>query len=193
MIKFLVPNTNDFMIIYKNSLAESILSLFLMDLLTSFTRFLKNAGSILTYDLLLLLFFKFYFKAYRTEEGKPWVLPVVKKAEKAVVDDPTLNHEYLPVLGMESFSNAATGLLLGEDSSKIKNGQAFGVQTLSGTGALRVGAEFLAQVMNRRVFYYSDPTWENHLSVFLSAGFTDGRAYKYWNPTTRGVDFGKNF
>lgn len=113
-------------------------------------------------------------------------------AEKAVVEDATLNHEYLPVLGMESFSNAATGLLLGEESPKIKSGQAFGVQTLSGTGALRVGAEFLAQVMNRRVFYYSDPTWENHLSVFLSAGFTDARTYKYWNPTTRGVDFGKN-
>lgn len=84
-------------------------------------------------------------------------MPVVKKAEKEIVDDTTLNHEYLPVLGLESFSSAATGLLLGEDSIQIKNKNAFGIQTLSGTGALRLGAEFLAQVMDRRVFYYSNP------------------------------------
>lgn len=127
--------------------------------------------------------------AYRTEEGKPWVLPVVKKAEKAVVEDDTLNHEYLPVLGLESYSSAATALLLGEDSIQIKNKNAFGIQTLSGTGALRLGAEFLARVMGRRTFYYSEPTWENHQKVFLSAGFTDGHAYRYWDPTTRGIDF----
>ncbi|KAG5683728.1 hypothetical protein PVAND_012993 [Polypedilum vanderplanki] len=127
--------------------------------------------------------------AYRTEEGKPWVLPVVKKAEKAVVDDDSLNHEYLPVLGLDTYASAATALLLGEDSIQIKNKNAFGIQTLSGTGALRLGAEFLARVMGRRVFYYSEPTWENHQKVFLSAGFTDGHAYRYWDPTTRGIDF----
>lgn len=117
------------------------------------------------------------------------MLPVVKKAEKAIVEDGTLNHEYLPVLGLDSFSSAATGLLLGDDSILIKNKNAFGIQTLSGTGALRVGAEFLAQVMGRRVFYYSDPTWENHQKVFLSAGFTDGRSYRYWDAKTRSIDF----
>jgi len=127
--------------------------------------------------------------AYRTEEGKPWVLPVVKKAEKAIVEDETLNHEYLPVLGLDSFSSAATGLLLGDDSIQIKNKNAFGIQTLSGTGALRLGAEFLARVMDRRVFYFSEPTWENHLKVFMSAGFTDGRTYRYWDPQTRQIDF----
>lgn len=83
------------------------------------------------------------------------MLPVVKKAEKEIVDDISLNHEYLPVLGLDSFSSAATGLLLGDDSIQIKNKCAFGIQTLSGTGALRLGAEFLAIVMKRRVFYYS--------------------------------------
>lgn len=127
--------------------------------------------------------------AYRTEEGKPWVLPVVKKAEKAIVDDTTLNHEYLPVLGLDTYASAATALLLGEDSIQIKNKNAFGIQTLSGTGALRLGAEFLARVMGRRTFYYSDPTWENHQKVFLSAGFDDGHSYRYWDPQLRGIDF----
>ena len=93
------------------------------------------------------------------------------------------------MLGLEAYTNAATGLLLGEDSEYLKNKKAFGIQTLSGTGALRVGAEFLARVMKRSVFYYSDPTWENHGTVFLSAGFTDARTYRYWDPVTRGINF----
>uniref|UniRef100_A0A336ME91 Aspartate aminotransferase n=1 Tax=Culicoides sonorensis TaxID=179676 RepID=A0A336ME91_CULSO len=127
--------------------------------------------------------------AYRTAEGKPWVLPVVKKAEAKIVADTTLNHEYLPVLGLESLTRAATGLLLGEDSAAIKDKRAFGIQTLSGTGALRVGAEFLAQTLGKRVFYYSGPTWENHHKVFVNAGFTEPRQYRYWDPISRGVDF----
>lgn len=58
--------------------------------------------------------------AYRTDEGKPWVLPVVRETEKCIAADDTLNHEYLGQLGLESFSKAASKMLLGEDSSAIK-------------------------------------------------------------------------
>lgn len=61
--------------------------------------------------------------AYRTDEGKPWVLPVVRKAEKALANDESLNKEYLPVLGLEEFSNASTRMLLGEDSKAIAEGR----------------------------------------------------------------------
>jgi aspartate aminotransferase len=61
--------------------------------------------------------------AYRTEEGKPWVLPIVRKLEKVIADDCSLNHEYLPVLGLETFAQAATKMLLGETSGAIVNGQ----------------------------------------------------------------------
>ncbi len=69
--------------------------------------------------------------AYRTDEGKPWILPVVKKAETKLAQDvekEVINHEYLPVLGLESFSTAATNMLLGEDSPAVKEGRCFGVQ-----------------------------------------------------------------
>jgi aspartate aminotransferase len=69
--------------------------------------------------------------AYRTPEGKPWVLPVVKQAERILaeqVEAEVINHEYLPVLGLDSFSEAATAMLLGEGSAAIKEGRAFGVQ-----------------------------------------------------------------
>ncbi|KFB38760.1 AGAP004142-PA-like protein [Anopheles sinensis] len=127
--------------------------------------------------------------AYRTNEGKPWILPVVKKAEAAIVADGSLNHEYLPVLGTDNLTSAATTLLLGDDSEAIKSKRAFGVQCLSGTGALRVGAEFLARILNRTTFYYSDPTWENHHKLFVYAGFTEPRTYRYWHQENRTIDF----
>ena len=126
--------------------------------------------------------------AYRTHEGKPWVLPVVRKVEKSLAADDLQNHEYLPVLGLDAFSQAATSILLGVDSPVIAQGRAFGIQTLSGTGALRVAAEFLSRILHYDTFYYSRPTWENHKLVFISGGFKKACEYTYWNPTTRSID-----
>ncbi|XP_063546714.1 aspartate aminotransferase, cytoplasmic isoform X1 [Cydia strobilella] len=127
--------------------------------------------------------------AYRDENGKPWVLPVVRKVEKQMAADETLLHEYLPVLGLDQFSNASVSMLLGEDNPVIASGRAFGVQVLSGTGGLRVGAEFLRRHLNYNTFYYSQPTWENHHLVFVRAGFENPRTYRYWNAKTRTIDF----
>jgi len=130
--------------------------------------------------------------AYRTDEGKPWILPVVKKAENLLakqINDEAINHEYLPVLGLESFASAATSMLLGADSPAIKEGRAFGVQALSGTGALRNGAEFLERILGLKVVYYSDPTWGNHGLIFKNANYTSLRKYRYWDPVSRSLDF----
>ncbi len=70
-----------------------------------------------------------------------------------------LNHEYLPVLGLDTFTSAATKMLLGADSPAWTEGRAFGIQTLSGTGALKVGADFLHKHLKLTTFYYSTPTW----------------------------------
>lgn len=126
--------------------------------------------------------------AYRTDQGKPWVLPVVRTAEKALANDDSLNKEYLPVLGMDLFSSLSSKMLLGSDSPAITENRAFGVQTLSGTGALRVGAEFLAKKLGKTIFYFSKPTWENHRLVFLNAGFKEAREYRYWHEETRALD-----
>lgn len=66
-----------------------------------------------------------FFAAYRTEEGKPWVLPVVREAEKRLANDMSQNHEYLPVLGYEPFCNVAVELALGKDSPAIKSKKVF--------------------------------------------------------------------
>lgn len=60
------------------------------------------------------------FAAYRTDEGQPWVLPVVKKVEQKIASDVSLNHEYLPILGLPEFRANASRIALGENSPAIK-------------------------------------------------------------------------
>jgi aspartate aminotransferase len=71
------------------------------------------------YQLILTIVFN--FTAYRTDEGKPFYMPVVKKAESVVLEN-TLNHEYLPILGLESFTKAASQLLLGNIAERQEEG-----------------------------------------------------------------------
>ncbi|KAM8841826.1 aspartate aminotransferase, cytoplasmic-like [Synchiropus picturatus] len=133
--------------------------------------------------------------AYRTDECLPWVLPVVKKVERLIVEDGALNHEYLPILGLPEFRSAASKVALGEDSAAITEQRVGGVQALGGTGALRIGAEFLRRWYNGvnntgTPVYVSAPTWENHNGVFADAGFKDIRPYRYWDAAKRGLDMG---
>ena len=80
--------------------------------------------------------------AYRDDNGKPYVLECVKKAEKQLADQ-NLDKEYTQITGVSDFCEAAVRLLLGDDSPAIQN-KLYGVaQTISGTGGLRVGFEFL--------------------------------------------------
>ncbi|KAK1166545.1 aspartate aminotransferase, cytoplasmic [Acipenser oxyrinchus oxyrinchus] len=130
--------------------------------------------------------------AYRTDECQPWVLPVVRKVEQLIANDHGLNHEYLPILGLPEFRASASKIALGEDSPAIKENRVGGVQSLGGTGALRIGAEFLRRWYNGKnntatPIYVSAPTWENHNAVFSDAGFTDVRPYRYWDAEKRGL------
>ncbi|XP_048843829.1 aspartate aminotransferase, cytoplasmic [Brienomyrus brachyistius] len=130
--------------------------------------------------------------AYRTDDCQPWVLPVVKKVEQMIVEDQSLNHEYLPILGLPEFRSSSSKIALGEESPAIKEKRVGGVQCLGGTGALKVGAEFLRRWYNGNnntgtPVYVSTPTWENHNGVFTDAGFQDIRTYRYWEPEKRGL------
>jgi len=126
--------------------------------------------------------------AYRTEEGKNWVLPVVHQAETLMAKDDTLDHEYLPVLGLEKFTRAAAELVLGADNVALKEGRAFGVQCLSGTGSLRAGAEFLHRLLGIDTVYISQPTWGNHKLIFTNSGYKNIKSYHYWDIQNRCVD-----
>ncbi|KAI9146434.1 pyridoxal phosphate-dependent transferase [Paraphysoderma sedebokerense] len=126
--------------------------------------------------------------AYRTEEGKPWVLPVVRKAEQIIANDMGLDHEYLPIEGLKSFTDASAKLILGKDSPVLKEQRYAAIQSISGTGAVRLGAEFLSRFKKDANVYISNPTWANHRAIFLDAGFKTVENYTYYHPGTRGLD-----
>jgi len=124
--------------------------------------------------------------AYRTDEGKPYILKVVKDAEAALLADPSLNKEYLPIGGDAAFIAASQRSIFG-DCAAVNEKRVAGVQTLSGTGALRILSNFLANNFPGITIYKSSPTWGNHRKVFLKAGLNQ-KDYRYWDPKTKGLD-----
>ncbi|KAH9952154.1 aspartate amino-transferase [Amylocystis lapponica] len=131
--------------------------------------------------------------AYRDDDNKPWVLPVVKKATELLLQDPALDHEYLPITGLPEFTAAAARLILGADSPALATGRVSSVQTISGTGANHLGALFLSRFYGwaageeKRV-YLSDPTWVNHFAIFRTVGVTP-LTYPYYDAQTIGLAF----
>ena len=113
---------------------------------------------------------------------------MVKKAEHLVINDTSLDHEYLPIDGLKSFTEASIRLMLGPDSSAIAQHRYASAQTISGTGACSLGADFLFRFANYGPVYISNPTWANHRAIFELAGFEDVREYPYWDPKTKGLD-----
>ncbi|KAH0652673.1 hypothetical protein KY289_030351 [Solanum tuberosum] len=126
--------------------------------------------------------------AYRTEEGKPLVLNVVRRAEQMLVNDTSRVKEYLSIIGLADFNKLSAKLIFGADSPAIKENRVTTVQCLSGTGSLRVGAEFLARHYHEHTIYIPQPTWGNHPKIFTLAGLSV-KYYRYYDPATRGLDF----
>ncbi|KAF9881639.1 aminotransferase class I and II [Colletotrichum karsti] len=127
--------------------------------------------------------------AYRDDNAKPWVLPVVKKADEILRNDPELNHEYAPIAGIASFTGKANELMLGADSPAISEKRTTSVQTISGTGAVHLGALFLAKFYKgNRTVYISNPTWANHNQIFGNVGLPIAQ-YPYFSKQTKGLDF----
>nr|XP_007137184.1 hypothetical protein PHAVU_009G106800g [Phaseolus vulgaris]ESW09178.1 hypothetical protein PHAVU_009G106800g [Phaseolus vulgaris] len=126
--------------------------------------------------------------AYRTEEGKPLVLNVVRKVEQQLINDLSRNKEYIPIVGLADFNKLSAKLIFGAESPAIQENRVTTVQCLSGTGSLRVGGEFLAKHYHQRTIYLPTPTWGNHPKVFNLAGLSV-QTYRYYAPATLGLDF----
>mmetsp|Transcript_120627 Transcript_120627/g.341712 ORF Transcript_120627/g.341712 Transcript_120627/m.341712 type:complete len:408 (-) Transcript_120627:76-1299(-) len=125
--------------------------------------------------------------AYRTEEGKPLVLSSVKKAEKMLLENAALNKEYLPQRGDAMLCELCQKMLLGADSKLIKDGLVATAQSISGTGSLRLGAEFVRRFSKDAAVYISVPTWTTHISIMEHAG-VPYKKYRYWNEAGRNLD-----
>ncbi|KAI9149159.1 Aspartate aminotransferase [Paramyrothecium foliicola] len=124
--------------------------------------------------------------AYRDDSGKPYVLPSVREAERKVVEA-NLNKEYAGITGVPEFPALAAKLAYGADSPVLDRIAI--TQTISGTGALRIGAAFLERFYSGdKKIFIPTPSWANHKAVFTDAGLKVEQ-YRYYNKDTIGLDF----
>ena len=124
---------------------------------------------------------------YCDENGKIPLLGAVKAAEKARLEAAPARG-YQPIDGLAAYNQAVQTLMFGADSPLLKDGRVVTIEALGGTGALKVGADFLKRLYPAARVYISDPSWENHRALFEYAGFTV-ESYPYYDAATRGVDF----
>jgi len=103
----------------------------------------------------------------------------VKKAEEILYKERP-NHEYAPIGGTPEFCKVAANLLFGEDNVAIKENRVATVQSISGTGALRVVGEFIKKYVKNPNIYLPSPTWANHIPIFKNSGLSTS-TYKYYN------------
>jgi aromatic-amino-acid transaminase len=124
---------------------------------------------------------------YYTDEGKVPLLKAVLEAEKEVVAKQS-PRAYIPIEGPNPYNSAVQNLLFGADSPLIQEGRVVTAECLGGTGALRVGGDFVKRLDTNAPAAISAPSWENHRGIFESAGY-QVLEYAYFDPKTRGVDF----
>src|SRR5437762_14366670 len=100
---------------------------------------------------------------------------------------PVLTEEYAPIPGFPEYGKLVSSLVFEEKSKAIQSDQIAIVQSLSGTGALRVGGDFLKRFWPNKTIYLPNPTWPNHNGVFKACDLTI-KQYRYYDPTTIGLD-----
>jgi aromatic-amino-acid transaminase len=124
---------------------------------------------------------------YQDASGKVPLLQAVKEAEVRWQKEETTK-SYLPIDGVAAYNAEVQKLLFGASSEIISEKRAVTVQAIGGTGALKIGADFLKRFFPDASVHISDPSWENHRALFEAAGFQVD-AYRYYDPATRGLDF----
>lgn len=125
---------------------------------------------------------------YNDDQGRLPVLKAVQQVEQALVREQS-PRGYLPIDGLPAYTAATRKLLFGAGSAVLEAGRVATVQTIGGSGALRVGADLLKQVLgDKATLAISNPSWGNHHAVFRTAGF-QLIDYRYYDAPTRGLDF----
>lgn len=124
---------------------------------------------------------------YFTDEGKLPLLGSVRLAEE-ILFKKHAPHAYLPIQGTDAYCVAVQHLLFGADSTLSTDNRVVTVQSLGGTGALKIGADFLKRFFPQSTVAISDPSWENHRALFESAGLPVTQ-YTYYDAQTHGVNF----
>lgn len=115
-------------------------------------------------------------------------LRAVAAAEEQMKAEPQQASLYLPMEGLNGYRHAIAPLLFGREHSALQEGRIATIQTLGGSGALKVGADFLKRYFPQSDVWVSDPTWDNHVAIFNGAGFAV-HTYPWYDAESNGVKF----
>ena len=124
---------------------------------------------------------------YYDEEGRIPLLGSVRKAEAARAQNAAAR-PYQPMEGAANYRQAVQDLVFGAQHEAVVSKRIATIQTIGGSGALKVGADFLKRYFPESEVWVSDPTWDNHRAMFEGAGFKV-HTYPYYDPATGGVRF----
>ncbi|MGF6471818.1 amino acid aminotransferase [Paraburkholderia sp. BR13444] len=124
---------------------------------------------------------------YYDDQGRLPVMQAVREAEGQLLAE-LGPKPYLPMAGFAHYRDAVQSLVFGDDSAARTEGRIATVQTLGGSGALKVGADFIKRYFAGSRVWISDPTWENHRFIFERAGF-EVNAYPYYDESSGGLKF----
>ncbi|MCF5746617.1 aromatic amino acid transaminase [Pseudomonas tremae] len=125
---------------------------------------------------------------YYDAQGRIPQLACVAAAQQQLAQGEQVASVYLPMEGLAAYRQAVQTLLFGADHRLVQAGRVATIQTVGGSGALKVGADFLKYAFPNSQVWVSDPTWENHLALFGGAGFKVN-TYPYFDAQTGGVRF----
>jgi aromatic-amino-acid transaminase len=122
---------------------------------------------------------------YYDAEGRVPRLSCVETATQRVDADAAAN-VYLPMEGHPGYRKGVQQLVFGADRPALLSGKIATIQSVGGSGALKVGADFLRRYFPNSEMWVSDPTWDNHVALFRAAGFKVN-AYPYYDAETGGL------
>lgn len=124
---------------------------------------------------------------YQNEQGVTPVMNCVKSAEQILLDEEQ-SKSYLPIIGLPEYGKYARELIFGQGSELVSGGRAVSCHCPGGTGALRIGADFINQQHVAATVWISDPTWANHYQITTSAGLKFER-YPYYDRVNHTLAF----
>lgn len=124
---------------------------------------------------------------YKDAAGNTPIVKAVKQAEQRLLESET-SKNYLTIDGLANFNQQTQVLLFGEDSEIIAQQRAKTAQSLGGTGALRIAAEFIKRQTNAKNVWISTPTWPNHNAIFNAIGINI-REYRYYDKENKKLDW----
>lgn len=124
---------------------------------------------------------------YKDAAGLTPIVKAVKEAERRLFEKENTKN-YLTIDGIADFNNQTQILLFGEQADVLQQKRARTAQSLGGTGALRIAAEFIKRQINAQNVWISSPTWPNHNAIFNAVGINI-KEYRYYNKETKALDW----